>query len=287
MIVSRTARRLSAAGVATAFAAAGLVGASSTAANAAFEATSTYTCNVLGTPVDMPLTASVPILPPTANAGTTLPANLLAVTTTLTIPSGVASQLATAGVTGGTVSDFGMLIGDQGSAPAPLTVTSLTPNQDGSVVAAASGKNSVFTLPKAGTYDITLPKAFTFVPSSDAGPLPFPVSCTTAAPSKLSSVRLDKNASTTTAKAPAKVRKGTAAKVTTTVASLNDGTKVPTGKVVAKLGSKTVGTGTLSAGKAVLKLAKLPLGKDKVVLKYAGDAYTAASKTTSVIKVVR
>ena len=82
------------------------------------------------------------------------------------------------------------------------------------------------------------------------------------------------------AKAPATIRKGTAAKVVTTLASLNDGTPVPTGKVVAKLGTKTVGTGTLSNGKAVLKLVKLPVGKDKVSVKYAGDGFTAANKAT-------
>jgi len=286
MNVSRMGRRLATAGVASALAAGALVGASTTAANAAFEGTSTYTCNVAGTPVPMPMTASVPILLPTANAGMIIPPNLLDVSTVLTIPAAVAGQLTTLGVTGGTVQDFGMLVGDS-PAPAPLTLTGLTPNADGSVAAAAAGKNAQFTLPAAGTYDITLPKSFTFVPSTASGPLPFSVPCTTDAPAKLSSVVLNKNGSVTDATAPAKIRKGTTAKVTSTVASVNDFTPAPTGKIVAKLGTKTVGTGTVKAGKAVMKIAKLPVGKDKLKIKYLGDSYTAPSGDTVVINVVR
>jgi len=287
MNVSRMTRRIAVSGVATAIAAGALVGASSTAANAAFEATSTYTCNVGGNSVPMSLTASVPLLPPTANAGTLIPANLLDVSTVLTIPATVAGQLGTAGVTGGSVQDFGMLVGDT-LAPAPLANVAFgAPNLDGSVPATASAKNAQFVLPSAGTYDITLPKAFTFTPMTAAGPLPFTVPCTTEAPAKLSSVVLAKNGSTTDATAPAQIRKGTVAKVTSVVSSINDGTPAPTGKIVAKLGTKTVGTGTVKAGKAVMKIAKLPVGKDKLKIKYLGDAYTAPSGDSLVVKVVR
>ena len=285
MNVSRMTRRIAVSGVATAIAAGALVGASSTTANAAFEATSTYTCNVAGTPVAMPMTASVPILPPTANAGMIIPANLLDVSTALTIPAAVASQLGSLGVTGGTVQDFGMLIGDKGAAPAPLTVTGFAPGTEvGSLVANAAGKNASFTLPESGTYDITLPKSFTFTPSTAAGPLPITVPCTTEAPAKLSSVRLDKNASATDAKAPVSIKKGSVAKVTSLITS---GGPAPTGKIVAKLGTKTVGTGTVKAGQAVMKIAKLPVGKDKLKIKYLGDAYTAPSGDSLVVKVVR
>ncbi|WP_344145851.1 Ig-like domain repeat protein [Nocardioides koreensis] len=280
-------RRIAVSGVATAIAAGALVGASSTAANAAIGADATYTCDVAGNPAQLPVHVDVPLLPGSANAGTMIPAGLLQATTTVGIPAEVAAILGAYQVTGGTIDDFGMLVGDT-TAPAPLTFSSFAAGTDpGSLVASTLGVNQVFALPKAGTYDITLPKAFTFMPTTAAGPLGVPVACTSDAPGKLASIRIDKNASATTAKAPAKITKGSVAKVTTKVASLNDATPVPTGKVVAKLGSKTVGKGTLKAGKAVLKLAKLPLGKDKVVLKYAGDAYTAASKTKSVIKVVK
>jgi hypothetical protein len=289
MNVSRTVGRLATAGVATALAAGALVGASSTAANAAFEATSTYTCNVAGNDVPMPMTVSVPILPPTANAGTTIPGNLLDVSTALTIPAAVASQLGTLGVNGGKVDNFAMLVGDQGTAPAPLTVTGFAPGTDaGSLVATATGKNALFTLPKAGTYDISLPKSFTFVPSTAAGPLPFSVPCTTDAPAKLSSVTLAKNGSVTDATGKSKVAKGKSAKVTSVVSSINDGTPAPSGKIVAKMGKKTVGTGKLNdAGKAVMKLAKMPVGKHKITVKYLGDDYTDASQDVLNIKVVK
>ena len=180
-----------------------------------------------------------------------------------------------------------MLVGDT-LAPAPLTNVAFgAPNLDGSVPATADSKNAQFTLPAGGTYDITLPKSFTFTPSTASGPLPFGVPCTTDAPAKLSSVVLNLNGSTTDAKAPTQIRKGTVAKVTSTVASVNDGTPAPTGKIVAKLGTKTVGTGTVKAGKAVMKIAKLPVGKDKLKIKYLGDAYTAPSSDSVVIKVVR
>src|SRR6476619_468622 len=141
MNVSRIRRRLVVSGVATALAAAGLVGASTTAANA-FEGTTTYTCDVLGTPVPMTMTATVPVLPPTANAGMIIPGNLLDVSTALTVSEAVATMLVGAGVTGGTVDDFAMLIGDKGSAPAPLTVTSFAPGDAGALIANAAGKNA-------------------------------------------------------------------------------------------------------------------------------------------------
>ncbi len=57
-----------------------------------------------------------------------------------------------------------------------------------------------------------------------------------------------------------------------------------TGKVVIKLGTKTVGKGTVKAGVAVIKLTKpLKKGKNKLVAKYSGDAAFAASKLKFVI----
>jgi len=287
MNVSRMTRRIAVSGVATAIAAGALVGAASTAANAV-TADGSYTCTIPGMdPAVFPLHLDVPILPPTANAGTLIPAGLLQATTTLTIPASAAGALGTYGVTGGTISDFGMLVGST-TAPAPLTFTSFTDGTEvGSKVASTQGSNTPFSLPKAGTYDVTLPAAFSFVPTTANGPLPISVPCTTATPTKLASIRLDKNLTSMAAKAPTSIKKGSAAKVVTTLASLNQGTPVPTGKVVAKLGTKTVGTGTLSNGRAVLKLVKLPVGKDKVSVKYAGDGFTAANKVPVTIKVTR
>lgn len=287
MNVSRMTRRIAVSGVATAIAAGAMVGAATTAANAV-TGDGDYTCDIAGTPASLSVHVDVPILPPTANAGTMIPAGLLQATTTVDIPLATAGILSAYHVNGGTIDDFGMMIGGT-KAPAPLAFNGFTAGTEtGSLVASTLGVNQVFSLPKAGTYDVTLPAAFTFMPSTANGPLGVPVACTSAAPGKVGSgIRIDKNLTTMMAKSPASIRKGSAAKVVTTLASLNDGTPVPTGKVVAKLGTKTVGTGTLSNGKAVLKLVKLPVGKDKVSVKYAGDGFTAANKLPVTIKVTK
>ncbi|HXH77596.1 Ig-like domain repeat protein [Nocardioides sp.] len=51
-----------------------------------------------------------------------------------------------------------------------------------------------------------------------------------------------------------------------------------TGKIVVKLGTKTVGKGTVKAGKVVLKLKKLKKGKNKLTAVYAGDSKFVGSK---------
>ena len=59
-----------------------------------------------------------------------------------------------------------------------------------------------------------------------------------------------------------------------------------TGKVVIKLGSKTVGKGSVKNGVAVIKLAKpLKKGKNKLVAQYAGSSAFAASKLKFVIAI--
>ncbi|WP_210649388.1 Ig-like domain repeat protein [Nocardioides sp. SYSU D00065] len=58
-----------------------------------------------------------------------------------------------------------------------------------------------------------------------------------------------------------------------------------TGKVVVKLGKKTVGKGTVKNGVASVKLTKLKKGKNKLVAQYAGSSAFAASKLAFVITV--
>ena len=195
MNVSRMTRRIAVSGVATAIAAGALVGASSTTANAARPRTAPTRATSLGNPVDFPM--HVDGADPAADRerrhdhpGEPAPGDHRRSPSRPTVASG----LGTYGVTGGTIDDFGMLVGDT-KAPAPLTFAGFTPNtEDGSLVASTLGMNTPFSLPAAGTYDITLPTAFTFMPTTATGPLPITVACTTATPAKLSSIRLDKNA---------------------------------------------------------------------------------------------
>ena len=58
------------------------------------------------------------------------------------------------------------------------------------------------------------------------------------------------------------------------------------GKVVIKLGKKTVGKGTVKNGVATIKLTKpLKKGKNKLVAQYAGNSAFAASKLKFVITI--
>ncbi|MGH1564528.1 DUF6801 domain-containing protein [Mumia sp. DW29H23] len=77
--------------------------------------------------------------------------------------------------------------------------------------------------------------------------------------------------------------KKTAAKVAVTVNTV--GFKA-TGKVTAKVGKKTVGTGTVRGGKVTIKLKKFAKkGTYKVKLTYGGNAYAGGSTKTIKVKV--
>lgn len=113
--------------------------------------------------------------------------------------------------------------------------------------------------------------------------------CTgTAAPTSVGSITVAANAATVRAKATSKkIKAGKTAKVKVTVSADNE---VPTGKVVAMIGKKKVGKGTLNArGKTVLKIKakKLKVGKNKIKFSYAGDDFTAAGKSKVVVKVTK
>lgn len=268
--------RAAVAGATTALIAGGLVAATGTAADAA-DASGDYTCAVpvLGD-LTFPLSVSVPV-PPTAPAGYQAPAGLLTYTSAVTVPASAASLLGDFGVNGGTIDDFTMNLGST-VVPAPGTYTAGAPGEDGSVVMAGNGANDAFSLPKAGSYAVTLPSSFTFSPTLSGVPLdlgggPVTVACTTDAPATIGSVTLTKQVSTTTG-AVKRIRTGY--KVTATVT--NDGYTVPTGKVVAKVGTKSFKQTLNSKGKALFKFRKSFKGK-KAVLVYKGDGYTQGSKS--------
>ena len=58
---------------------------------------------------------------------------------------------------------------------------------------------------------------------------------------------------------------------------MESGSASQSGKVVVKLGKKTVGKGTIKSGKVTLTLKKLKKGKNKLTATYAGDSAFAAS----------
>lgn len=68
-----------------------------------------------------------------------------------------------------------------------------------------------------------------------------------------------------------------AKKYKATIKLAESGSASPTGKVVVKLGKKTVGKGSIKSGKVTLTLKKLKKGKNKLTATYAGDSKFAAS----------
>ncbi|KQW49398.1 hypothetical protein ASC77_12065 [Nocardioides sp. Root1257] len=268
--------RTAIAGVATALAAGALVGVSATAANAV-DNTSSYDCTAFGASQGtFTLKISTPVIPATATAGQSFPAGLLNLDALVTIPSSTATTLGGAGVNGGRIDDYAGSLGTTTLA-APLVFGAPTPQSDGSATMAGTGSVGAFTLPKAGTDKVQLPKSFTFTPTTASGDLtvggtPVLVSCTSAAPGDLGTVKVTKGTGTITPKAK-KVKKGYAV----TVAVTRSDSKIkPTGKVTAKYGSKKV-TKALKKGKAVLTLPKAAKGK-KVTITYSGDGYVKAGK---------
>lgn len=289
MSISHVTKRLAITGVVTALAAGTMVAGTASTANAA-PASGIYTCQVplLG-PIDFPVSLDAPGLPTTVPAGLPVPAGLLPVNVVMGAPASVAGLLTTLGVDGGTSSDFAMLLAGSPVPVSGLNVTSIVPQGDGSALLNASGSNGAFTTPAPGAYDLTLPSAFTLAPSVAGVPLGATLPCATkdgADPVSYTTITVVKQTGAISAKAVTKVKKGKKAKVPTTVAGQYG--NVPTGKVVAKMGSKTVGTGNLnSAGKTVITMKKMSLGKHKISLKYLGDLMTNPATKQISVKVIR
>ncbi|NYD40907.1 Ig-like domain-containing protein [Nocardioides panaciterrulae] len=285
MNVSRTGRRLVVSGVATAVAAAGLVGASTgaaTAADATKTGTSTYTCTfpVIGdqqVPVDMTIpniSAGFPTIP----AGLPLSQGSLNASYIFHANPTVAALLPS--VSGLGSDDLSLLLGSTVVKVANLTLGAPTAGTDpGSLDIPATATNSDFSVPGAGVYDLTMPKAFTLTGTSALGPVAVP--CTTSDAAVLDTLTVVKNDSMVTTKAPAKVRKGKVAKIVTTVAG---GVTPFSGKVTVLDGRKKLGTAKLSsAGNAVYKAKGLKVGKHKITVRYAGDAFRNAGKSKAVV----
>jgi ABC-type phosphate transport system substrate-binding protein len=107
---------------------------------------------------------------------------------------------------------------------------------------------------------------------------PTAVTVSAAAPAAKASTRLVE-------KFKPKYAKGAVVKGKVTVKE--SATGAATGKVLVKLGKKTVGKGRLKNGVVVIKLTKpLKKGKNKLVATYAGDSAFAASKLKFVITIV-
>ncbi len=77
---------------------------------------------------------------------------------------------------------------------------------------------------------------------------------------------------------------GTAVTLTVTITFTS--TFAPTGMVTFLSNGVSVGTGTISAGKATLLISSLPVGTDSVTATYAGDNYNSAATSPALSQVV-
>lgn len=286
-------RRTAAAGAASALVAGALVGATTTAAQAA-PVTNTYNCNnpAVGT-FPVVLNSDAPGIEgiPGASAGFAVPAGLLTVTNQFTIPEQVYNTLSGFGIENLTFPDFAGTLGSSSIPVAGMavTVSGMTNNGNGtysSDPAEGSGQNETFETPAAGDYPVLSPEAFTI--NADLNGSPVPVACTLAsgAPGAYDdSIVIAKNESATKVTSNSPVKKGDVAKIKAKVSAANE---TPTGKVIFKKGTKKLGAVALNAkGIAILKTKALAVGKNKITTTYKGDGYTTGSKGSTTVKVTR
>lgn len=281
--------RLAATSAATALAAAGLVAAGSTTAHAA-TVTSTYTCSIpaLMYVDDFPVTVTGQLPVPQYYADAPVPAGLLSISASAVVPDSAEPLLGAAGVDNASSSDFAFALG---SGAAPVSVSGPVTLGSGDVASTweATGSNAAFRTPKPGVYDILLPSSFSITVSDEAAPratLNCVIKDGTAPAPLMEDFVLGQQASATTVEPRViKVRKGRAAKVP--VAVTRD-VGAPTGKVLAKKGTRQIGAARLDAnGAAVIKLDVLKPGEHKVTISYPGNASVTPSKDQVTIKVVR
>ncbi|MBB6628971.1 Ig-like domain repeat protein [Nocardioides sp. KIGAM211] len=297
MNVVTMSKRFAATGAVAALATTGLVGLSTTAAHADPVVTNTYSCSAAGTTFPVGLTTNAVGIEgfPTIAAGFTVPAGLLTVTNTFTIPDQVHSALGQFQVTSIAAPTFA---GDFGGnqvhvAGISVTLAGMTQNADTSWSSDSTdtdgdaregdGVNEDFVVPQAGVYDIFSPSSLDLVATTASGGS-IPVSCTLAPSTTAGAyhhITVTKNKSATAEKVLGKMTHTKATKIKATVTTPGTSNKVPSGMVIVKKGSKTLGKGTLNAkGIATINLGKLKKGVyKKVVTVYKGDGYTTTSKS--------
>lgn len=265
------------------------------AANAA-PVTTTYTCgNAVTGPFDAKVETDLPELAGLVtsgtpiNAGADVPADFLSVTNKVTISAQTHGLFAFVGATEVSIPDFAVSLGETKVSATGIkaTAASFTQAADTTYSAQLDGKNAAFEIPAVGTYNATPPAEFTLrATKADGGNVDVPCKAAVAPSTAISSVDVTANEATVTAKAKnKKVAAGTDVRLKVKVAADNE---TPTGKVKLTVKGKKVGKGVLENGKVkvVVKAKKLKVGKNKIVVSYAGDDYTEAGKAKVKIKVI-
>ncbi len=175
-------RRTAAAGAASALVAGALVGATTTAAEAA-PISNTYSCTGTSGPFPVTLDSDIPDLAsfPTVPAGFDVPAGALAVSNTFTVPSAVITTMQGFGITRLESPDFAGNLGNRqvGVDGVEALVSSAVDNTDGTHSFDADGSNAAFSVPAADTYDVLGPTDFVIEAYNDSSTSPvLTVPCT-------------------------------------------------------------------------------------------------------------
>ena len=291
MKFASVSKRLATVGVATALAGGALVGAGVTSAEAA-SVTNSYTCSNAAAglgPWSVGLVSDAPGIDgiPSIGAGFDVPAGFVTLTNHFTIPDTAYTTLTSYHVEDLSFPDFAGSFGPNPIGVSGMTakVSAMTDNGDGTHSFDSNGLTDAFEAPAAGVFDVVSATSFSMVATvPNLGPVP--VSCVLAdgtTAGSFATITTTKNKATVTGKPTARLTHTKAAKLAVTTAAAN---QVPTGKIVVKQGTKTLGSALMNAkGKAVVNLGKLKKGKHKVTMIYKGDSYTTAGRATTVLKV--
>lgn len=284
MKLRHTTARLAVAGSAVALMAGGLVATTGVAANAdtgsaSYNCTNGFTPDIL--PLEVSVGADLSALPPLPT-GFAAPAGALPITVDFTLSPEVVNGLIANGITsaGAASEDMKLPFGNTQVPLAGVSVAPVSLTADTETVLTAEAANGAFKLPSPGTdIPVKMPASF-----SATSILPIPIDCTLVGESPtISQLTVIKQTPTLVAKAPKSIKKGATLKVTATLTA----NVPPTGKVVAKEGSKTLGNATLKGGKATISIKGLKPGTHSIMVSYAGDKNSNASNVYGVTVTVK
>jgi hypothetical protein len=275
--------RVLAVGLTATLTAGGVVATTATSAEAS---AGTYTCTlpVLGD-VGLPFDVAVPGLPTDLPTGHGVPAGV-PVTVTSLLPAGAFGVLDGLGFDALSSPDFAL---DLDGVPVPvpdLGLDALTGDLMSGGTLSAVGSTDTFVPPLPGNHDLSMPSAFTLVPSVLGVDLA-PISCVTDAPVVIDVVHVVKQSSSTHAKnRTPRIVKGKRARISAAVtrqfADLGEGA------IRVKRGKKVIGSGVLDSGSTVVTTQRFrKVGRYTLTVRYLGDQLTQPSFDKVTIRVRR
>lgn len=285
MNLRRITSRTAALGAATALGATALVGLTATSATAA-TVENTYVCvvpNLFEGSFDLTVEGALPV---DAFYASAIVPSMLNVKAAAPVAAETAELLTSLGVTGLVAKDFAF---DMGSAKVPVPLQGNFTSGDEGTVWNATGTNEPFTTPAPGTYDVTMPEAFsmtTLQGETEAVAL----SCEIAEGQEPQAIAADfmlGQQATATSASNVKVKQGKKAVIKAKVTSTTWEDSALGGKAVAKKGKKTLATAKVNKkGVAKLNLGKkLKPGKHKITVTYTGNESFSESSTTVTVTV--